>query len=169
VGVATVVALAAIAVVWSDHPITGVGSGVFAVVLARLSQIDLEQRRLPNRIVGPLAGATVVWVAVAGVSDGDSGRVVRAGVIGLGVAAFFLALSFVGNVGMGDVKLAFPVGLVAGWLGAGAPQTMLLVTAFSAAAVAGVLLATGRGRTTIPFGPFLAVGSIAGIVVAGRA
>ena len=64
---------------------------------------------------------------------------------------------------MGDVKLAFSLGLYLGWLGWG--QVFLGgFLAFLLGAVIGVgLIATGvKGRKdVVPFGPFLALGNLA--------
>jgi leader peptidase (prepilin peptidase) / N-methyltransferase len=171
IGVVTTAALALLGVVvqWADAPVTALGLAAYTVTLARLSEIDLAQHRLPNRIVGPLAIATAAWVIGAGAVDGDPGRVIRALGAGVGASALLLVVSFVGQLGMGDVKLAFPVGLVASWLGAGAGRATVVTTALSGAVVAGALMAMGRGRQTLPYGPFLALGSVVGILVAGRA
>ena len=165
---ATAAALAGIAVAWGDHPIPALGFGGYTLLLGLLSDIDLAQRRLPNKIVGPLATMTVTWVAVAGLVDDDHGRIARAVLAGVIGSLALLVLSFVGQLGMGDVKLAFPIGVVAGWLGADAARVTVATTAVSGALVAGAVLLAGRGRAqTLPYGPFLALGSVAGILLAG--
>ncbi len=62
------------------------------------------------------------------------------------------------GMGMGDVKLAFPLGLIFGW-----PDIMVLVAgAFIIGAVVGIALIV-RGKKnmkgTLPFAPFLAIGA----------
>lgn len=77
------------------------------------------------------------------------------------VAAFFGLLILVTRgkgMGMGDVKLAAPLGLIFGW-----PDIVLVVvTAFVLGALAGVLLII-RGKKTmkgsLPFAPFLIAGA----------
>jgi leader peptidase (prepilin peptidase)/N-methyltransferase len=83
---------------------------------------------------------------------------------GLAFALVLLVLRF----GMGDVKLALTVGLIAAWLGPDAIITTVYVGAGSGAAVALALLVIHRRRRlTFSFGPFLAIGSVAGMVTAG--
>ncbi len=177
-----VVALAAIATtaaLWASHPLSAGGACGYLVALAVLSEVDLAQHRLPNNLVGPLAGAVALWLVAAGIVGDEVGRSVRALAVGLAVAVAFLVAATVGDLGMGDVKLALPVGMVAGWLGAPAGQATVLVTGLSAAVAAAVLIVRSRSRRSadgdregaaarprLPFGPFLALGALAGLLVA---
>ena len=94
----------------------------------------------------PLAGAAVLPKIIAA----------------LGAGAFFALLIAVTRgkgMGMGDLKLAIPLGLLFGW-----PETVLvLMAAFVIGAVVGVI-AIARGtksmKGTLPFGPFLAFGAV---------
>ena len=126
-------------------------------VLVVLSVIDMESRRLPNRIVLP--AAALVLAARVVTSPQHSAAWIGAM---LGAAGFFLvfALAFPGGLGMGDVKLAFLLGAMLG--GAVVPAAVLGTLAGAAAAVV-LVVRDGRralGRT-MPFGPFLAFGAIA--------
>jgi prepilin signal peptidase PulO-like enzyme (type II secretory pathway) len=62
-------------------------------------------------------------------------------------------------MGMGDVKLALPLGLLLGW-----PDVMgAFVAAFVIGAVVGVMAIFAKRKTmqsAIPFGPFLALGTL---------
>lgn len=168
-GVITVAGLVLVAVVWRSRPVVAAVLAAFALVLGVLSQVDLRERRLPNRIVGPLAAATTAWVVGYGLVDGDGRRVGWAVVAGVVGSLALLLLSLAGPLGMGDIKLAFPIGMLAGWLGADAVRATIGVTAISGALVAGALLVAGRGRRhTLPYGPFMALGSLAGILLAAR-
>ena len=77
----------------------------------------------------------------------------------------FVALHLVSprSMGFGDVKLAFVLGLVLGWLGWG-ELVLGLFLGFLYGAVVGIAAhrpaAPRRERTTCPFGPFLAAGTI---------
>ena len=80
----------------------------------------------------------------------------------LAAAAFFLSLVFVTKgkgMGLGDVKLAFFIGLVLGW-----PQILLaLFLAFLSGALVGLgFIAFGAKtlKSQIPFGPFLAASTV---------
>jgi leader peptidase (prepilin peptidase)/N-methyltransferase len=126
----------------------------FCAVLVAISAIDLEHRIIPNRIVLP---ATAV-VLVANTLRDPSIEWLAAG-----AAAFtFLlvaALIYPAGMGMGDVKLAalmgvalgrtVPVALMAGMVAALIPSFVLFARHGSKARKMG-----------IPFGPFLAIGSV---------
>lgn len=160
------VAIVSTAVVWADHPLAAVGLGGYLAALAVLAEIDLAEHRLPNSLVGPLAGAVTLWLAAAGIAGGDMGRALRALAVGVAVAAAFLAVAVLGDLGMGDVKLALPVGMVTGWLGARGGQATVLGAGLSAAVAAAVLIGRGQGRGRLPFGPFLALGALVGVLAA---
>jgi prepilin signal peptidase PulO-like enzyme (type II secretory pathway) len=93
---------------------------------------------------------------------GWQGSAILAKVIGAAVGGAFFAL-LIGvtrgkGMGMGDLKLAIPLGLIFGW-----PDIIfVLVFAFVIGAVVGVF-AIARGKNTmkgtLPFGPFLALGA----------
>jgi len=147
----------------------------FAAIGMALSLIDLDVKRLPNRIVLPSYPVLAVLLAGAAVADGDGWRLLRAGLAAAALFAFFAALAFgyPAGMGFGDVKLAGLLGLVLGYLS----WSAVLVGAFTGfllGAVLGVaLLATGRGgrKTALPFGPFLIAGTLiavfAGSTIAG--
>ena len=90
--------------------------GIIAVPLAR---IDIVHHLLPNRLVGPLLGAGLVLLAAAALAQGAAGDLVRgvAGSVILFISYLILALTSRNGLGMGDVKLAAPVGLYLGYLG----------------------------------------------------
>jgi leader peptidase (prepilin peptidase)/N-methyltransferase len=124
--------------------------------LVVLSVVDVEQRRLPNRIVLP---STVLILAAQAAFFPE--RLLECTVAALGAALFLLVPGLVcrGGVGMGDIKLALLLGAA---LGQGVILA-LFVAAFASVPAALVVLAragvSGR-RRTIPFGPFLAAGAI---------
>jgi leader peptidase (prepilin peptidase)/N-methyltransferase len=137
-------------------------------VLPALALIDLDVKRLPDRIVLPSYLAVLGLLAVPAVANGDWHSYLRAL---LGMAAlygFYFALAFVypSGMGFGDVKLAGVLGLLLGWLGWGA----LVVGAFFGFLLGGVvgaalLLARRAGRrTAIPFGPFMLAGAFLAVL-----
>jgi leader peptidase (prepilin peptidase)/N-methyltransferase len=141
---------------------------VLAAALLALSVIDLEHYLLPNRIVFPL---TVAGVALLGVAAGVSGQgddFVRALLGGVAAFGLLLLLHLVSprGMGMGDVKLAFVLGLYLGWLGWG--EVFLgLFLGFFLGAVIGVALVAAKVRSRkdhVPFGPFLAAGTLIAVV-----
>jgi leader peptidase (prepilin peptidase)/N-methyltransferase len=129
-------------------------AALFCAVLVAVSAIDLEHRIIPNRIVLP---ATVVVLAANTARDLSPEWALAA--LAASGFLFAAALAYPGGMGMGDVKLALlmgaalgrtvPVALMAGMLAAMAPSVVLLVRHGSKARKMG-----------IPFGPFLAIGSV---------
>ncbi|MBU1102917.1 prepilin peptidase [Patescibacteria group bacterium] len=80
----------------------------------------------------------------------------------VGAAVFFLAIVLVTKgkgMGVGDVKLAFLMGLILGW-----PNILVaLLLAFSSGALVGLGLIVAKQKTLksqIPFGPFLISGTL---------
>ena len=137
---------------------------VLTAGLVALSVIDLEHFLLPNRIVYPLAVGTLVLLALAAVGDDAWAAFGRAVLGGVAAAATLGALHLVSprSMGFGDVKLAFVLGLVLGWLGWG-ELVLGLFCGFFAGAVVGIALIAlrNRGRKDhLPFGPFLAFGTM---------
>jgi len=169
-GTVAIVGVAAAALVTWVHrsaPITAVFLAVVVVVSAWLSAIDFREHRLPNRIVGPLAAAAAIWVIGMGISADDSGRVGRA--FGIAAAAFVVlfVMNIVAGFGMGDVKYGTVAALILGWFGGDALTTAVMVMALSGGVVAVVLLLQGKRDQDLAYGPYLALGLIAGLVVAG--
>jgi leader peptidase (prepilin peptidase) / N-methyltransferase len=139
-----------------------------AAGLVALSVIDLEHFLLPNRIVYPLALATLTLLTLAALVDGawDAlGRAVLGGLAGMLTLAV-LHLASPRSMGFGDVKLAFVLGLALGWLGWG-ELVLGLFCGFLAGALVGLALIAlrRRGRKDhLPFGPFLAFGTLVALL-----
>jgi leader peptidase (prepilin peptidase)/N-methyltransferase len=129
------------------------------VALVVLAAIDVATRLLPNRITLPVSALAVVLRAV----DERSAllEVVVAGIAAFGVF-YVVAILVRGGFGMGDVKLAAMLGFLLG---------KSVVAALVVGVVAGglwsaALLLTKRAgmRTSIAYGPFLALGGAAAIL-----
>jgi leader peptidase (prepilin peptidase)/N-methyltransferase len=134
----------------------------FCVVLVVLSAIDLEHRIVPNRIVLP--AAAIVLVSQTALHPSPEWTLGALGASGFLLVA---ALAYPAGMGMGDVKLAAVLGL---YLGAAVVPALLV--ALAAGTVAGAAIVARRGvregrKAAIPFGPFLALGGVVGLV-AGR-
>jgi leader peptidase (prepilin peptidase)/N-methyltransferase len=133
--------------------------GVFSLTLLLLTVTDLDTKLIPNRILGPGTALSAVILTLGWLIDTDSGSLVRAGggAVAFFAAMYLLAILARGGLGFGDVKLAFLIGLFAGYVGWG----VVLIAGVGAFLVGGVvsvvLLVSGRfGRKdAIPFGPFL--------------
>ncbi len=140
-------------------------------VCVALSFIDWHTKLLPTRLVLPatayaLLGAVVGWAVTQQTDD-----LVRA-LLGLLVArSFFWLLWFIHSAGMGfgDVRLAALLGLALGHLG-WAELLTGIYAGFLVFGLPGLLLAVVRRdrrllRTAFPFGPFMLVGALLGVLV----
>ena len=158
---------AAVVAVVASHRADPVVATLLSIALLSygvLSAIDAAEQRLPNRITLPLAAATTLAVLTGGLVRSNLESALGALGIGLAFAVALLVMRF----GMGDVKLALTVGTIAGWFGQNAVVTTALIGAMSGATVALLLIVIHRRwDVTFSFGPFLAVGSVAGMLVAG--
>lgn len=139
-------------------------------VAVALSVIDWHTRLLPRLVVIPATLVAVAAVVAVGLATDESDALVRA-LIGLvAVRSFFWLLWFVRSAGMGfgDVRLAALVGLVLGWVGWGALAIGVWV-GFIIFALPGLALAIiKRDRSLLkkpfPYGPFMVIGALGGLV-----
>jgi leader peptidase (prepilin peptidase)/N-methyltransferase len=137
-------------------------------VLVVLSFIDLEHKKLPNRIVLPATVVEMGLLLVAALLGPGLHAWTRALVAGAGAFAFFFALALIApaGMGMGDVKLSAMLGMALGYLGPWQRVVIGFFAAFLLGAVVGVVLMAARraGRKSqIPFGPYMAAGTLIGI------
>jgi leader peptidase (prepilin peptidase)/N-methyltransferase len=128
------------------------------VLLVAVSVIDLEERRVPNRIVLPgLAAALVCRTALDPSPRWAVGALITGGVL------FVLAAIHPAGLGMGDVKLGAFLGAWLGWNG-----MLALVVGSLAAFIPALAIVAARGRAArkvaIPFAPFLAVGGVVAVL-----
>jgi leader peptidase (prepilin peptidase) / N-methyltransferase len=139
-------------------------------VCVALAVIDWHTRLLPTRIVLPATAYAVVVALVLWPVSGDAEDLVRAA-IGLVVArSFYWLLWFIHSAGMGfgDVRLAALVGLALGHLG-WAELVVGMYAGFLVFGLPGLVLALVRWdramlRTAFPFGPFMLVGAVVGVL-----
>jgi leader peptidase (prepilin peptidase)/N-methyltransferase len=142
---------------------------VLASGLLALSLIDLDTFLLPNKIVYPLSAAMVMLFALAAALDGAGDDFVRAMFGGAAAFAFFLTVHLIAprGMGFGDVKLSFSLGVALGWLSWGTVFLGLFLGFLLGALVGVMLIATGlrSRRDHVPFGPFLAAGTVLAILL----
>jgi leader peptidase (prepilin peptidase)/N-methyltransferase len=144
----------------------------FVGVTMVLILTDLDHQRIPNRILYPSTVAGAILLAGGAFAEKNGDLLVRSveGAFAYFALLFVVALAARGGFGMGDVKLAFFLGLFLTYASWGT----LVVGVFLAFAVGGlaaiVLLATGvRGRKDpIAFGPALVLGAWVAIPLAER-
>ena len=126
----------------------------FCAVLVAISAIDLTHRIIPNRIVLP--AFVVVLVAQTLLEPSPEWALAALGASGF---LFLAVLIHPAGMGMGDVKLALLMGAM---LGKTVPVALML--GMLAALVPAAFLLARHGskarKMGIPFGPFLALGSV---------
>lgn len=134
---------------------------------AALAWIDWRTRLLPVGLVYPAYAVAAVGVLVAALAEGDPASLVRAALGWLAAGVLYVVLWFVypSGLGYGDVRLSGVLGLALGYLGWGE----LLVGLYAGFLLGGVLGAGLRvtrvvRQRHIPFGPFMLVGALVGVV-----
>jgi leader peptidase (prepilin peptidase)/N-methyltransferase len=135
----------------------------FAIVSVPLAVIDLRTLRLPNVLTlsaYPIVAVLLLLPALLADNWSGYGRALLAGAAILGL---FVALHLVNpsGMGLGDVKLAGPMGALLGWLSWQAAMVGVIV-GFALAAVVGVAMIAARRadrKSALPFGPFMLTGA----------
>jgi leader peptidase (prepilin peptidase)/N-methyltransferase len=127
---------------------------LFCIALVAVSATDLEHRIIPNKIVLPAAAA--VLAAQTALHPSPEWAL---GALGASGFLFVAALAYPAGMGMGDVKLALLMGAMLG-----RTVGVALMLGMIAALVPGIVLLARHGQKArkmgIPFGPFLALGSV---------
>jgi leader peptidase (prepilin peptidase)/N-methyltransferase len=152
----------ALSVVLTKSSAHGILLGLALVaVLVPVALIDLDHRIIPNAIMLPAAVAALA----IGLATDPSG-VPEQLIAGAAAGGFLLlfAIAYPKGMGMGDVKLAAVMGLFLG-----RSVAVALLGGVLAGTVAGALVmarvGVGAGRkTAVPFGPFLALGGVVGLL-----
>lgn len=156
-------------VAWRADDIAALVTGILLVtILVPIAAIDLELRIIPDEL-----NYVATWTGFAcSLGFGPQPRFVATQwwwvevlLASAGVATFLLLPSLLTRgrgMGMGDVKLAVALGAFLG-----APVVAGMFIGFVAALVPSIILIFRRGlargrRSTIPFGPFLALGGVVG-------
>lgn len=128
-------------------------------LLLILAVIDSRTMVLPDVFIMLLAAVTVLYLLI-------THQFALAHLVGAAVGAGFLLILWVvtrrQGIGLGDIKLGVPLGLLVGW-----PAVVaLLLLAFVAGGVWGLYLLAFTGatrKTAVPFGPYLSAAAMASI------
>jgi leader peptidase (prepilin peptidase) / N-methyltransferase len=133
----------------------------FVLLLVPVTVIDIDFRIIPNRLM--IAG-TVVALAILAVTRPEDIPEHLIAAVAAGGFLLIAAIAYPSGMGMGDVKLAFVMGL---FLGREVGVAMLV--ALVAGSVVGVAIMARKGtkegrKTALPFGPFLALGGVVGLL-----
>jgi leader peptidase (prepilin peptidase)/N-methyltransferase len=158
------VAFAATALVLHGDPGALALGLVFVALLAAVTLTDLERRVIPNAIL--LAGSAI-GLAIVAATDPSSLPERLAAAVGAGGFLLLFALVYPRGMGMGDVKLAAMMGL---FLGASIVPALFVGIALGA--LVGFVLMLRYGpearKHAIPFGPFLAIGGVVGLLAGSQ-
>jgi leader peptidase (prepilin peptidase)/N-methyltransferase len=150
---------ATVLVLWDEPGEIALGL-VFVTMLAAITLTDLERRIIPNRI---LLVASIAGGAIAAATDPGSLPERAIAAAGAGGLLFIAALAHPRGMGLGDVKLAAAMGL---FLGRNVAPAILV--ALLAGTIVGLAMIARQGasarKQAIPFGPFLALGGIVGLL-----
>ena len=135
---------------------------VATIAALYISIIDIQEMRIPNRILFPTYLVTTFLMLIASVMEREILHVVIA-IIGSMFSVFlfyFIHLMRPKGLGMGDVKFAGLLGLILSWFAF--PSGLWgLALAFIASAVFSAFAIVFRFRKfdlLIPFGPFMVFG-----------
>ncbi len=133
----------------------------FVLLLVPVTVIDIDFRIIPNKLM--IAG-TVVALAILAVTTPEDIPEHLIAAFAAGGFLLIAAIAYPSGMGMGDVKLAFVMGL---FLGREVGVAMLV--ALVAGSVVGVAIMARKGtkegrKTALPFGPFLALGGIVALL-----
>jgi leader peptidase (prepilin peptidase) / N-methyltransferase len=133
----------------------------FVLLLVPVTVIDLDFRIIPNKLM--IAG-TVAALAILALTRPDDIPEHLIAAVAAGGFLLIAAVAYPSGMGMGDVKLAFVMGL---FLGREVGVAMLV--ALVAGSVVGIAIMARKGtqegrKTAVPFGPFLALGGVVALL-----
>lgn len=139
----------------------------FVGVTITLSLVDLDHRRIPNRILYPGTIVAVVLLGIGALAEGAASAMGRGLLGGVAMFGFLLVLAVIarGGFGFGDVKLGFLLGVFAAYRS----WSALVVGGFLAFLIGGVIavllvvIRRADRKAMIPFGPSLVAGCYLGI------
>ena len=146
----------------------------WALVVA--TAIDLEFRIIPNRLTYRLPLVLLPLVVAAAAYDEAWTDLGRAAITAIALPAVMLLLSEAfrllrgqPGIGMGDIKLVISLGLIVGYLGGLEIVVFAYGAVISAVVIAVLLMLLGKAKlaSRIPFGPYLAIGTML-VVLAGE-
>lgn len=151
---------ATVLVLWDEPWEVALGL-VFVTVLTAVTLTDLERRIIPNKI---LVVAAVLAVAIAAAGDPGSLPERAIAAAAAGGLLFAAALAYPRGMGLGDVKLAATMGL---FLGRNVAAAILIALLTGSLVGLAMIARDGAGarKKAIPFGPFLALGGVVGLLL----
>jgi len=149
------VALLFLAIFYYRLPVFSYFLSLFLIVIFIY---DLKHYLILDKVIYPAIGITLVYDALRSDLLGRSDLLISA----IGASGFFLLIVLASRgkwMGVGDIKLAFLMGLILGW-----PNILVaLFFAFFSGATIGVGLVLAQRKSfksEVPFGPFLVAGTL---------
>jgi leader peptidase (prepilin peptidase)/N-methyltransferase len=142
---------------------------ILAAALVALVWIDLHEFRLPREITYTAFALSAVAIVVAALLDDEPERIWQAA-LGAGIALALMGGIYLvsrGGMGDGDVRLAPLLGLHLGYLNPGIVPIGLFFGFLIGAVVGVAMMATSKAgrKTALPFGPFLAAGTVLAVFI----
>lgn len=142
---------------------------ILAAALVALVWIDLHEFRLPREITYTAFALSAAAIVVAALVDDEPERIWQAA-LGAGIALALMGGIYLvsrGGMGDGDVRLAPLLGLHLGYLNPGIVPIGLFLGFLIGAVVGVAMMATSRAgrKTALPFGPFLAAGTVVAVFI----
>jgi leader peptidase (prepilin peptidase)/N-methyltransferase len=133
-----------------------------------LGYIDWRTRLLPTWLIMRTYAVVVVLALLATVFTRDGHDLVRAAVGWAGSLVLYFVLWFIypRGLGFGDVRLSGILGILLGYVGT-AELVVGVYAGFLLGGVGGALLSLLRvvHRKNVPFGPFMLVGAVSGLLL----
>ena len=127
-----------------------------------LTVIDLKVHRLPNVLSYLFTALILFSLLIHSLHEKNLTNLKSALIQGFALAFFYLFVRVIsrGGMGMGDVKLSLPVGLISGYFG----KYMIFIASYASFIIGAIfavtllLLKKGNRKYVIPFGPFMIAG-----------
>jgi leader peptidase (prepilin peptidase)/N-methyltransferase len=157
----TAALFAAVAVVHAHDTTMLVLGLVLVAFLVPIALIDADHRIIPNKLTLPAAVLAVVLGTVL-----DPGGEVERLIAGVAAGAVLAVPSLLHpkGMGMGDAKLVAVLGL---FLGSAVAPAFFVAFAVGTAVGMAIMIRKGMSagrKTAVPFGPFLAIGGVVGVL-----
>ncbi|MEU9505808.1 prepilin peptidase [Micromonospora sp. NPDC048170] len=132
--------------------------------------VDAAVHRLPDRLTWPAAAGTWLLLGLAALAGTGPTPWLRATAAGIALALFFATTTLLlgqRGFGLGDAKLALGAGALLGWHGWAVPLVGLVLALLLSGLVGVALLIARRvdWRSHLPFGPYLALGTLAALLL----
>lgn len=146
-------------------------SALFVVTLL-IAFWDIDTMKIPNRLVLVAIAISVALGVNQSLANPGSSSLVY-GLVGAFCYSALLWLTRVmkpGGMGLGDVKLAIPLGAVSGLFGLQLVATSIFLAFLCGAAVGVGQIALGKAssKSTMPFGPWMVLGFWLSLIFGGK-